>query len=170
MTERIDINSDVECDNSCNCCNTIKLTTNLFSRKAGVSPRPKGDDTIYNSKLYGITVNILPFKLMNKKRWFTYSHDKQREILARIEAKFRKDTPSCELIELHYEKCPTEDEFHNIHFHALYKMPEMHKAELETYYNRICSDKSNKNWRHLDIKEINNKHSWLEYIRKDIGK
>lgn len=161
-----DINSDVECDNSCNCCNTIKLTRNLF-RKVDISPRVQRDDIYNNVKLYGITVNILPFKLMNKKRWFTYSHDKQREILSRIEARFRKDNPSVLLGELHFEICPSPDEFHNIHFHALYSMPELFVAELETYYNRICFDKSNKNWRHLDIKIINNKDAWIKYITKD---
>lgn len=166
-----DINSDVECNETCNCCNTFKLTRNLF-RKVNASSRLKGDDiyiTIEKEqfKLYGITVNILPFKSMNKKRWFTYSHDKQREILARIESRFRKDNPSVKLKEIHYELCPSTDKFHNIHFHALYKMPVIFKAELETYYNRICLDKSNKNWRHLDIKEINNVDQWLKYIRKD---
>lgn len=161
-----DINSDVECNETCNCCNTIKLTSNLF-RKSDDSPRLKGDDIYNNNKLYGITVNILPFKSMNKKRWFTYSHDKQREVLAKIESKFRKNNPSVKLKEIHYELCPSPDEFHNIHFHALYSMPELFVAELETYYNRICSDKSNKNWRHLDIKLINNVNQWLKYIRKD---
>lgn len=160
-----DINSDVECAESCNCCNTIKLTRNLF-RKVSVSDRPTGDDILDNIKYYGITVNILPWKLMNRKRWCTYSHDKQREILARVEARFRKNNPSVLLKELHYELCPSPDEFHNIHFHALYLMPAIFKAELETYYNRICFDKSNKNWRHLDIKEINNVDQWLKYIRK----
>lgn len=158
---------------SIECCKIAIPKYNLFSRrKPDVSPRPQGDDNNIidnkkDNKLYGITVNILPFKQMNKKRWYTYSHDKQREILARIETKFRKDTPSVILHELHYELCPSEDKFKNIHFHALYEMPIEFKAELETYYNRICSDNSNKNWRHIDIRLINNKQAWLDYIRKD---
>jgi hypothetical protein len=156
---------------TCTCCNTIDNNRlgNLFRRKPDVSRRLKGDDILCNIKLlYGVTVNILPFKQMNKKRWYTYSHDKQREILARIEAKFRKDTPSCELVEIQYEIAPSEDEFHNIHFHALYLMPEIYKAELETYYQRIISCNTNKNWRHLDIRLINDIKQWLTYIRKDI--
>lgn len=179
-----DINSDVECDNNA-CCNVIQIDSkrlpNLFRkpvRELAIRPRPTGDDinklvnNIVNNdyKLYGITVNILPFKSMNKKRWFTYSHDKQRDILSRVEHRFRKDNPSVILHEIHYEICPTEGEFHNIHFHALYEMPELFVAELTTYYDRICFDKSNKNWRHLDIKLINNKQAWIKYITKDLNK
>lgn len=170
----LEINSDVECDN-CICHSAVRLPLgNLFSKTkrplAGpLADRPTGDDDINkNVNKYGITVNVLPFKLMNRKRWFTYSHDKQRDILSRIEAKFRRDTPSVKLIELHYELCPSEDKFHNIHFHALYEMPSMFVAELETYYKRVCFDSSNKNWKYLDIKLINNEDAWIKYIRKDI--
>lgn len=155
--------------NDVQCCNILRIDSkNLPNLFKPVRDRPTGDDIYNNNKYFGITVNILPYKSMNKKRWFLYTHDKQRDILSRIESKFRKNNPSVQLIELHYEICPSTDDFHNIHFHALYNMPDVFKAELETYYNKICSDKSNKNWRHLDIKEINNKESWLNYIRKDV--
>lgn len=169
--KQYDINSDVECNETCNCCNTFKLTENLFSnqsRKGGRRP------VIYNNKqnlLFAVTVNIHPYKSMNKKRWFTYSHDKQRSQLARIEEAFRKKNPSVELIELHFEVAPAinDEEYRNIHFHALYKMPEDFKAEVETYYNRICGCKEG-TWKHIKIDPIFNKEGWIEYIRKDIGK
>lgn len=118
---------------------------------------------------YGITVNIQPTKKMNKRLWKLYSHDKQREILSRIEAKFRADTPSVRLIELHFEECPT---LKNIHFHALYEAPALFKVEMEAYYKRVCcsDDKDTKiPWRYLDIKLIiGGNAEWLDYIRKDL--
>jgi len=162
--QKIDIDN-ISIDNEC--CNMPRITYNLFdnsTRKRDVSLRPSGDDIIY-----GVTINISPWKKINRKRWSTYSHDKQREILARMEAKFRTNTPSCKLVEIHYEECPTENDFNNIHFHAMYIMPEIFKAELETYYYNLMSDPTNKNWRHLDVKVINNKEAWLQYIRKGVG-
>lgn len=154
-------------DIDCTCCINIKSTKlpKLFDNPgvSSVSVRPEGDD-----KLYGITVNILPYHMMNRKRWFTYQHDKQREILARVEAAFRRNQPDCRIIEIHYEICPTEKDFHNVHFHALYRMPGTLLPKLQQYYDRICTDKSNLKWRHIDIKEINNKEAWLLYIRKDM--
>lgn len=119
---------------------------------------------------YGVTVNIQPTKKMNGKFWRDYTHDKQRAILGRIEAKFRAITPSVELIELHYEICPT---LKNVHFHALYSAPCLFMHEMQTYYKRVC-DASDKNtripWRYLDIKVIKDgAGNWLEYIRKEIN-
>jgi len=119
------------------------------------------------SNRYAITVNISPHKLMNKKKWSTYDHSRQRLILARVEARLRKNNPSIVLESLYYETCPT---LNQIHFHALYTMPTEFKAELETYYNRICSTtdaKTIKPWRHLDIQQIYNEEGWLKYIQKD---
>lgn len=114
-----------------------------------------------------VTVNINPYKSMNKKRWFTYSHDKQREILCRLEAKFRRDNPTTELIEIHYEICPatTIDDFANVHFHALYNMPKICMSTMQNYYDRTC--KASEKWKHLDAQIIRNKAAWLCYIRKD---
>lgn len=118
---------------------------------------------------WGVTVNIQPTKTMNKRLWKNYDNDKQREILNRIETKFRRDTPSVKLIELHFEICPT---LKNIHFHALYEAPVLFRSEMETYYKRVCcSDDEHTKvpWRYLDIKEIiGGPAEWLEYIRKDL--
>jgi len=118
---------------------------------------------------WGITVNIQPTKKMNKRLWKLYDHDKQRDILNRIESKFRRDTPSVKLIELHFEVCPT---LKNIHFHALYEAPVLFRAEMETYYKRVCcsdDEHTKKPWRYLDIKEIvGGSDEWLKYIRKDL--
>jgi len=54
-----------------------------------------------------------------------------------------------------------------MHIHALYEMPEEYKAEMETYYNRICSDPTN-NWNHLKIDPIFDEQGWIKYISKDI--
>lgn len=119
---------------------------------------------------YAVTVNIQPTKFMNKRQWKRYTHDQQRAILSRIEKKFRKDMPTIELVELHYEICPT---LKNIHFHALYKMPVNYCTTMETYYTRICSSEDEKTkipWRFLDIREITNRTGWLEYINKDTKK
>lgn len=123
-----------------------------------------------NAKKYAITINISPFKLMNKKRWFTYSHDKQRAQLSRIESKFRELTPSIKLIKLVYEVAPAVnncEKFRNIHIHALYECPEEFKSEMETYYNRICKDPTN-NWNHLKIDDIYDEAGWYNYITKDM--
>lgn len=118
---------------------------------------------------YGITVNIQPTKRMNKRHWRLYSHAQQKDMLTRIEAKFRLLNPSVELKQLHFEECPT---LKNIHFHALYSMPCNYRWEMETYYNRICSSTDAKTkipWRHLDIKVIKDgPEEWIKYIQKDI--
>lgn len=128
--------------------------------------RPIFKDTLHQ---YGITVNIQPTKKMNRRYWKLYTPDKQRDILSRIEAKFRALTPSVKLIELHFETCPT---LKNIHFHALYEAPSAFKVEMEAYYRRVCcSDDDNTKipWRYLDIKLITGGNSeWLDYIRKDL--
>lgn len=163
------------------CCK--KITKNLFNK---IMPRQSGAlapvanknanllvksaaslDTI----LYAITVNIHPMKSMNKKRWFTYSHDKQRDNLARIERSLRTKNPTIELIELHYEVAPAEgdDHYRNIHFHAMYRMPKIFVTTMETYYNRILHMQGQRStWKSLDIQEITSKEGWLNYMRKDL--
>jgi hypothetical protein len=119
--------------------------------------------------LYAVTVNVSPFKVMNKKLWKTYAHDDQRKILMRIEAAFRKKTPSCILKELHYEVCPSLD---NIHYHALYCLPDpQFVSEMTTYFDRICSTTDTKTrvpFRHINIQEVYDEPTWLLYIRKDL--
>lgn len=154
----------------------IRLLGNLFRRSSTCRPNlqvrsvcnRKGGSDLHDDSVirYAITVNISPFHILNRKRWFTYKHDHQRNHLARLEQKFRDQTPSAKLIELHYEVCPTEDEFHNIHFHALYEMPAEFRAELETYYQRACKTERSK-WQDLCIKPIFDQDGWLTYIRKD---
>lgn len=118
---------------------------------------------------YGVTVNVQPTRLINKKQWKLYNHDQQRAILTRMEASIRRNTPSIELVELHFEVCPT---LKNIHFHALYKMPRIFVVELETQWNRLVGSIINKDtkepFRHLDIKEISGGNKeWIKYINKD---
>lgn len=130
-------------------------------------------DGIYNNNklYYAVTVNIQPTKLMNKKQWRKYTHDEQRSQLLRIEASFRKKTPSVELIEIQFEICPT---LNNIHFHAMYYMPKIFIHEVYLHYRRICNstdDKTIKEWRFIDIQELKRQEdieNWLMYIRKDI--
>jgi len=122
------------------------------------------------AKRWAVTVNIQPTKLMNKRQWRKYSPDQQMAILGRVEAAFRRKTPSVQLVELHYETCPV---LGNIHFHALYEMPLIFRAELEAYYKGVCDssdEKTLKKWRYLDIEEVKDEKAWLDYIRKDVNK
>lgn len=116
---------------------------------------------------YAITVNPAPTKLLNKKQYCKYSEDQQRAMLTRIEASLRRTTPSIELIELHFEKCPSNK---MIHFHALYQMPSIYVTTVENYY-RVRLDSTDKNtktpWRHLDIQKVYNRLGWIKYIQKD---
>lgn len=118
---------------------------------------------------YGVTVNISPHKYMNKRKWSLYSADQQRKILLRVENSFRVKNPSVKLIELHFEKCPNL-KHEQIHYHALYDMPDEYVTHMECYFNRICNN-NNENtripWRHIVIKHVSNIEGWKDYIRKD---
>lgn len=122
-------------------------------------------------KLFGITLNIQPTKLMNKRPWREYTHDEQRAILMRIENAFRRKTPACVLLEIHFEICP---KLKNIHYHALYKMPPIYVNEIHCYFKRICcaqDSNTREPWRYLDVKPIiDGEQQWLNYIRKDMNK
>lgn len=146
------------------------MDINLIPRKS--LPCKVYNNIDNNIKQYAVTVNIHPYKCMNKKRWFTYTHDQQRNQLMRIENKLRLNNPSIKLLNFSFEIAPAinDDEYRNIHFHALYEMPESYKAELETYYNRICQATSDTKqpWKHLDIQEIYSKSGWLKYIYKNM--
>lgn len=161
----MDINDECFCKECILLSRAIKKMGSLFIKR--VSDRPTGE--VYNnSNLFAITINLSPFKSMNKKKWFTYTHDKQIDILTRIESKFRQLTPSVKMLELHFELAPTTcKNFNNMHIHALYDMPELFVSEMETYYNRICKDTTS-NCEHLKIDKVYDKEGWLRYIRKDI--
>lgn len=136
-------------------------------------------DTIITSH-YGITINILPFKRINNKVWRTYNHDQQRKILMRMEASIRRNNPSIQLVELHFEVCPS---MQNIHFHALYKMPFIFLSTMRNEWDRLIGPKNkdlkdqakhygNSSWKHFHstfVLESESGH-WLEYIRKDQNK
>lgn len=150
----------------------FKKPTLTVDVSPGVSPNDEIHiDDISATKLYGLTVNIQPTKLMNKKQWNKYNKDQQMAILGRIERGSRKGNPSIELKELNYEVCP---KLGNIHFHALYKMPRMFVSQLEAYYKRVLdsSDSNTKiKWRYLDIIQIiGTSDNWIQYIRKDKDK
>jgi hypothetical protein len=151
-----------------------KLKSRLFNNLT----RPESDSsesgsfndvTTLTEQKIAVTVNISPNKLMNKKVWKTYSHDKQRLILAKLEAHFRRVTPSVRLVRIEYEICPTVK---NIHFHALYECPLNYESTIECYWMRISNTdkKTITPWRHLDIQNIYDEKGWLHYISKDIRK
>lgn len=118
--------------------------------------------------LYAVTVNIQPTKFINKRQWKKYSADQQKAILTRIERSVRTKNPSIVLKALHFEVCPT---LFNIHFHAMYQMPNIYQVVLETYYDRVVGQpqgKQTKPWRHFLMEEIYDRKGWLEYITKDL--
>lgn len=126
-------------------------------------------------KKYAITINVQPTRFMNKRQWAKYTHDQQKLILSRIENALRRNNPSIKMQKLMFEVCP---KLNQIHFHALYEMPELFRTELEAYYARTCGTIANKNtktdsksvWRHLDIQEIYDEQGWIKYISKDNNK
>lgn len=123
-------------------------------------------DEVGKELLYGITVNCRPGKIMNKRQWRLYSHDQQKSQLLRIEAASRRGRP-IDCLQLNFEVCPNLDQ---IHFHALYRMPESELTHLWEYYKRIMGTKvpETKPWRYLDIKCIKDgPENWIKYITKD---
>lgn len=116
--------------------------------------------------LYAVTVNVCPNKKMNNKIWKTYDHIKQTAQLQRLEAHMRKLNPSIELLELQFEICPA---LNQIHFHALYDMPDVFVSTMENYWREKIADKkpTTPPWRFLDIQQVYNRKGWEDYIRKD---
>jgi len=163
------------CSDICECCQSVQnivttLNKKLFSKvilncqpEIGASQDASPSDVQYE---YGITVNIQPTKLMNKKQWKTYTPEKQIAQLSRIEASFRRDNPSVKLCEIHYETCPR---LKNVHFHALYRMPAQYLSTMQNYYARVIGSTGTQSdpWRHLDVQEIYDAPGWIKYIRKD---
>lgn len=169
----MNIEDNDTCRAGCACCLLVAQAIarlkyrNLFS-KTILNPAREGvsrNDATY--KRYAVTVNIQPTKMMNKRQWRKYDSVQQTGILQRLEAALRRHNPSIKLIELHYETCPN---LKNIHFHALYEMPEEFINEVETYYNKFTSTDENTKtpWRTLDISEVMSEAAWLQYIRKEI--
>jgi hypothetical protein len=116
---------------------------------------------------YGVTVNIQPTQKMNKRLWKHYSYDQQRQQLVRIEAAFRRLHPHVSLMNLHFEIAPS---LFQIHFHALYFMPEIAVEQMQIYWKKWSStnEKTLIPWRHLHIMRIKNGNKeWLQYIAKD---
>lgn len=139
----------------------------LFKQSRETQSVRTSDVHIDGTSQFAVTVNIQPTKHMNKRQWKKYEPAEQIKILGRIEARLRKDNPSIVLKEIHYETCPT---LKQIHFHALYEMPQIFQTTMEAYYNRVCGStgEQTKPWRHLAIEPIYNRKGWLEYIRKEI--
>lgn len=137
----------------------------LFRR--GVSPGVSPSDvTLYG---YAITVNIQPTKKMNNRQWRKYDSSEQIKILGRLESALRSKNPTIKLKEIHYETCP---KLKQIHFHALYEMPEIFVSTVEAYYDRLCGSTGIQTvpWRHLVVEQVYDRQGWLDYIRKDINK
>ena len=116
--------------------------------------------------LIACTVNICPDKSLNKKRWKTYTHEQQRDILFRIERSMRKVTPSVKLHKLIYEVCPI---LNNIHFHALYECPKIYISTIENFWRSKKYNPSN-DWRVVQTELIYDYDGWFKYIHKDLFK
>lgn len=116
---------------------------------------------------YAVTINPQPTKRLNKREYRKYTDTQQIGILTRMEAKFRRDNPCVELVELHFEKCPTLGQ---VHFHAKYSMPAIYVTSMEEYWRRVldATDANTKKpWKYLDIQTVYNDQGWLDYIRKE---
>lgn len=119
------------------------------------------------AKLYAVTVNIKPNKCFSRKPWHKYDADKQRGLLTRMELALRKRTPSIKLHRIEFETCPT---LQNIHFHALYEMPDVFTSEMVCFWEKHSGNlpDTKKPWRVIDIKEVYNMAGWIDYITKTI--
>lgn len=164
-------------DNDCNvdCQGCIQLTKRLGS--LNLNPRALAQTLVLEhvnvkleqkdcNNLVACTVNICPDKALNKKRWKTYTHEQQRDILFRIERSMRKATPSVILHKLIYEVCPT---LNNIHFHALYECPRDYISTIENFWRSKKYNPSD-DWRIVKTEFIYNYEGWFKYIHKDLPK
>jgi len=125
---------------------------------------------------YKVTINVQPERKMNNRQWKLYTHDKQREILARIMNAFIRDNATVGLFEMQFEECPG---LKQIHLHALLSMTKVESDRFISYIDRTCgstykdSFKGTK-WRHIDCQVIpdttEDVKGWLKYIRKDLAK
>ena len=135
----------------------------------------KKDAAALQCTQYAVTVNIQPTRLMNKKQWKLYNHDQQRGQLTRLECAMRRENPTIELVEIHFEVCP---ELGQIHFHALYNIPPNFVTTMVNWWdNKIGTLPNHKTirdkfttWRHCDVQQIYSPEGFLKYIRKDMYK
>lgn len=117
--------------------------------------------------IYGITINILPIKLINRRKWKDYDNEKQKSILERILQKLFRENPSIRCIERNYELCP---KLKNIHVHMLVQCASEWISHIEAYINRVCHIPDHE-YRCIDIIKLPtllDKSQWLQYIRKAI--
>lgn len=141
------------------------LTGPLFNRGASLSER--SEQLQSNSIHYAVTFNPDPLKFFNRRRYNKYSHDQQTRMLTRIEQALRRDNPSIELVKLNFEIAPT---LQQIHFHALYKMPEIFASTVENYFKKYDSDRildNGNSWPTIRVEKVYDIPGWLKYIRKD---
>jgi len=137
-----------------------------------IIPVPSEPESPSEKVYVASTLNIQPTKLMNKRQWKLYTHDKQRNQLLRIESAFRKKYDDVELIELNFEVCPV---LKNIHYHALYRMYDHTVHDMYSYFKKPCCSQDEKTkipWRFMVNKIIpkDQVKGWLYYIRKDLEK
>lgn len=126
---------------------------------------------------WGVTINVMPNKIMNKKKWSTYTHVKQKGQLDRIIKSVITKCPKIKIIEHTYEVCP---KLGNIHAHLYVNCTLKHIKFFTETVNRICAPKSSKNftktttardWETIRCEQtFLNPDAWLEYIRKDLPK
>jgi len=126
------------------------------------------EDAIKDICEYAITINISPHKILNKKKWQFYSHQKQQEILFRMEASSLRNTP-IKCIKAVFELCPT---LKNVHMHCLYEIPINMGYEdhiKEWWDKRISTTDENTiiPFRHFDCRNIYDRDGWNKYILKD---
>jgi len=117
--------------------------------------------------LWAVTINPSPNKFINKKRWQTYPAIRQQEILTRVLSQLTLKNPSINLLEHHFEKCPSNGQ---IHVHALFECTLEWVSTIENWIHHSIEwkdDKSTPRWRHLVIDPIYNRLGWEAYIRKD---
>lgn len=130
---------------------------------------PDDIDPEYEATCYAVTVNIKPNKVMNRRRWKLYTAEQQRALLTRLEASFRKDTPSVILKKLTFETCPSNG---NIHFHAMYECPKIYESTIANYWNEKVDGNDLETkvpWRHIVIEECYDTKGWLQYISKYVN-
>lgn len=156
-----------------------RLVRPLFNGGVSLSEASEERVDISNTiHYYGITINVLPCKRINNKEWRTYNNDQQRSILLRMENSIRRNNPSVELDEMHFEVCPKKK---NVHFHALYKMPIIFISTVRAEWDRLIGPKpkesknqsiifGSSSWNHFHITTVfeHEKQHWLDYIRKDL--
>jgi len=134
-----------------------------------VNQPPDSETPEYEATCYAVTVNIKPNKVMNRRRWKLYNAEQQRALLTRLEASFRKDTPSVVLKKLTFETCPSNG---NIHFHCLYQCPKIYESSIINYWNEKVDGNDLETkvpWRHIVVEECYDTKGWIQYISKYVN-